>query len=221
MNDPELEEFSAWFAEAVARSGAAVPVTVEQVRERLVHYMDVAKQELAAIGPEESSQSSDFKPTATIIGPHGGDGDICIAFQQGHKRRMMQALSDTCHISLAQAVIVRMASTIANFAQIGEDIGLKMPEDPRNNRQKLEYFNERVFKWMRQQFGSTHLGDLTKKYRHDALVVSAIGPRVPDMGLLTIYKWNDGKLEFKDARGKDGEWIFDGMVNEMIPRWWQ
>jgi hypothetical protein len=60
----------------------------------------------------ESSDYSEFCPTAAVIGPRCEEGNVRVGFKgSADKRAMMLALSETCKALLAQVVILRLAGT--------------------------------------------------------------------------------------------------------------
>lgn len=214
MNLPqELEELQTLIAEAAIKFGVQRVITQEVLQERCQHYLQIAKQELEAIGPENDPDSSAYTPVATVFGQMGQEGNVKIGYHRGEKRNMMYALSDTCKTLLAQAVIVRHVATAANMHQIGKAMGLN-PPDP-HNRQKVKYFEERMWKWIEKNYGRQRLSALPAEFRHDIIFVAGMGPKLEDCGTGCTYQWENGKFVTKDAP--------PGMecIQSMIPRWWQ
>jgi hypothetical protein len=208
-----LDEMQQMMAESLARTGIERVITQEILVQLVDKYLDVAKKELEEIGPEEDPDRSDYVPMATVLDGRGGELNIRCGWPDGKKRAMMFALSETCRTILAQGVIFRNVMTAANMEQIAKAMELNMP-DPRN-RQKVEYFEERMWKWIASNYGKARLAALPPELRWDGIVVAGFGPKLKECGRTSIYRWRDGKVEFEDAPpGYE-------MHIELIPRWWQ
>jgi hypothetical protein len=201
-------------AQHVNENGVKRTITQEILKERCRHYTEVARQELEACGPEDNPDSSDFCPTATIFMADGWEiPTLRVGFKDGQKRAKMYALSQMCKTLLVQAVILRIVATNADVLKLAKAMGLE-PPDPRN-RQKVEYFEERMWKWIEKNYGRERLSALPPELRTDCIMVGGMGPKLQDAGAVTEYRWENGKLVCEKTM-EDGE-----MRVSMIPRWWQ
>jgi hypothetical protein len=194
--------------------GVQRTITQEILKERCLHYAGVARQELEACGPEDTPDSSDFCPTAAVFMADGWEiSSLRVGFRPGQKGAMMRALSQMCKTVLAQAVILRIVATTANMLQIAEAMHLNVP-DP-YDRQKVRYFEERMWPWIEKNFGKQRLSALPPEFRCDTIMVGGMGPKLADEGAMVPYRWEHGKLICEEP-------MTDGEVRmEMIPRWWQ
>lgn len=216
MNEVQeiLSEMQDVVAQMVAKHGVDRIITPEIVRERVTHYLAVGKKELEACGPDnEHPDRSDFAPMATVFTATGSEVNLCVGWPDGRKKAYMMALSEMCKTLLAQGVIFRNVCVAANMEMIAKAMEITLP-DPRD-RQKYDYFEEKMWRWMDKNFKSRRLAALPAEMRADCLVVSAMGPRLPDCGTTAMYEWKNGKLEFTDAPPSLQ------MRMELIPRWWQ
>jgi hypothetical protein len=211
---PELQELQQLIAELTIGHGVERIITQEILEERCLHYFEVAKKELEEIGPEPDPDHTDFQPIATVFGARGEEARrVPCGFTSGQKRRMMYALSKTCETILAQALILRHVGTIADMRQIAKAMHLNEP-DP-YNRQKMKYFEERMWKWIEQNYGRQRLAALPPEFRHDVLFVMGMGPKLKDCGCMAVYRWKDGHFIIDAPR-------IDGEVRMMlVPRWWE
>jgi hypothetical protein len=207
-----------WLQQAIAENtiehGVDRIITPEIFSERLRHYLGVAKLEVEAIGPETDADNSNYKAQATIFGARGEEANVCVAFGTNTKRQKMWALSQTCRITLAQGVIFRDAMTGANMEQIAKAMGLHHP-DP-FDRQKVEYFEAKMWKWIKQNYGKARLAALPPEMRWDGIVVAGFGPKLPEAGLTSRYWWENGRIQFQDVPSEHY-----GIRVSLIPRWWQ
>jgi hypothetical protein len=210
----DLDVISELIAANTILHGVDRVITQEVLKERCRHYTEVAKRELQECGPSSDNDSSGFTPTATVFGANGLEApNVRVGFEDGQKRRMMRALSETCKTMLAQAVILRIVATTANTLTLAKAMELNMP-DP-YDRQKMKYFEERMWKWIEKNYGRQRLSALPPEYRTDVIMVGGMGPKLRDTGTMTEYRWENDKLIC-------GETLEDGEVRmEMIPRWWQ
>lgn len=210
----DLEHFSDMIAALTIAHGVDRIITQDILRERCRHYTEVAKKEVEEAGPQENPDSSGFTPTATVFAANGLEApNVRVGFKDGHKRHMMYALSQTCKTMLAQAVILRIVATTVDTRKVAAAMGREMP-DPRN-RQKWNYFEERMWKWIEQNYGKQRLSALPPELRRDCIVVGGMGPKLQDECILTEYRWENGKLVC-------GEVMEGGEARmEMVPRWWQ
>lgn len=208
----EIDQLSDLIAEMTVKHGVQRVITQEVLEERCRHYLQVAKQELEACGPEESTDSSKFMTTATVFGSRGEEApNVRIPFKGSMgKYHVVHALSETCKTMLAQAVILRMVGTGANSDQLAKAMHLNPPE----TLQQFDYFHERCMKWMEKNLGSRRYADLPAELRRDIIMVCGMGPKLKDAGIVCMYRWENGKLIF-------GEEEQQQMKMEMIPRWWQ
>lgn len=211
---PELQEIQDLVAKLTIQEGVRRVITQDVLKERCQHYMQVAKQELAKIGPEPDPDSSDFVAKATIFNAAGTEGTIPVGWAEGHKREMMYRLSQTCETLLAQAVITRNVATLANMQQVAKAMELNLP-DPRD-RYRYNYFEERMWKWITKNFGKPRLAALPPELRLDVILVAGMGPKLDDFGLTSQYRWESGKLVTEDLPSDGCEMQFT-----LIPRWWQ
>lgn len=214
----ELETMIATMIASCQPVSDKVVVTPEFVEDRVRHYMDVAKEELRAVGQEKSGQESGFMPKATVIMPDGTEANLGIAWNSTQqKREHMWRLSQTCKLFNVSACIIRINGTGANMAKIAKEVlHLNIDFDP-TDRAKRQYLDERLFAWIKKTTGGNHLGDLPPQYRFDWLIVCGLGPRIPEISVGETYEWRDGKLEFTPIfkPGQGGMFIID-----MFPKWW-
>jgi hypothetical protein len=208
-----LDELQQIMAERLVARGVERVITDDILKEIVDEWLEVGKKELEAIGPEDPStpDSSKFVARATILTGTGHEADVSVAWNEGHKKRMMYALSETCKTTLAQGVVFRNVVTIANSSELAKRIGLNHP-DP-TDYQKMRYFEERMWKWIEQNYGKQRLAALPPELRADGLICCGMGPKLHDYGKMLPYQWVNGKLEFGEAQGH--------MMMMLIPRWWQ
>lgn len=218
----DLDAFAERFALFIVEHGRRQELTREHLRQRILHYLEVGKQDLEACGPDQSPYSSGFVSTVTIFGPGGEEANCPVPFRDAaEKRARMRGVSETCKIVLAQAVIFRTVATMANMAQIAAAMHLNAPDPRDNDRQKVDYFEQRMWNWIERNYGEPRLAALPPEFRKDSLVVSAMGPRVPDLGAGVEYEWRAGKLIFDDHGGETTDMEHCSMRLNLIPRWWQ
>jgi hypothetical protein len=211
----ELDELQQLVAEHTIKHGVHRVITDEIFTERIQHYLGVAKKELEAIGPETIPDDSSYKPMATIFGAQGDESEICVAFGRNEKQRKMFALSEICRITLAQGVIFRNVMTGANMQKIMQQMGLDPDLLDHRNHQKMAYYEERMWKWIEKNYGEPRLAALPPEFRWDGIVVAGFGPKLREQGLVSRYRWENGKLQLEDSPPDYGVHI------SLIPRWWQ
>jgi hypothetical protein len=209
----DLEALQELFAEYATRPGARRIITQEVLKERCQHYMEVAKKELEACGPEESNDTSEFCPVVTVFGPRGEEGNIPVGFKgMEEKHARMYAISETCRTTFSQAIILRVVGTTVNMDEIAKAMELNPPR----TFQQLDYLHEKMRKWMKAKYNSTRFAELPPALRHDFIIVSGMGPTLEDCGVICMYRWENGKLIFEAERMEMMQ-----MRNEMVPRWWE
>jgi hypothetical protein len=198
---------------------SAFVITPEFIKLRVRHYLGVAKVELQAAGPDDDTDLSNFNPKGTVVMPDGTEHDLPLG-HKGYedKRRKMYAVSQTCKVIGASALIVRFLATAPDLAKIGAEMHLSVPH-PLMDHAKFEYFQERLNEFVRKKTGgSERFGKLPREYIKDFVIVSAIGPGLEDSGVLAPFDWKDGKLIVDESQvDKDGgQCRFD-----MVPKWWE
>lgn len=191
-------------------------VDAEYIRGRVFHYFDVGKREIEAIGPETNADTSDFCPVGTVISPAGQEASVPLGHNSAaDKRKKMWAVSQACKIMSASALLVRFAGTSVKVEKIAKEIHLHPPHPM--DRVKYQYFEDKLFEWVEKKTGQRRLGGLPREYTQDALIVSAIGPGLTDIGLFGKYEWRDGKLIMGEPDGTGQGWQAEF---SMVPKWW-
>jgi len=210
----DLKVLQQIIAEAVVKGGVERIITQDILKERCSHYMQIAKQELEACGPEESSDESKFCTTLTVFGARGEEAPtVRIGFKgTAEKHAHMYAVSEMCRTILAQAIIIRMVGTTVDTDEIAKVMELNPPR----TSQQADYFHEKMRKWMKRTYNTDRFAGLPLELRNDFIIVSGMGPKVEDCGVICMYRWENGKLIFEPERMEAME-----MRNEMVPRWWQ
>lgn len=193
---------------------------VEHYRERVRHYLEVAKEELEAVGPERSGDSSGYHPHATIVLPDMSEHDIPLGWpNDSYKRMIMFALSRMAGDLNLQAIILRMVVSGLRTDKVMKESGVSFPQGS-ITQQKIDYFTERLMDWVEQKAGERRIGLLSSEYREDFLLVFATGPGLPAIAESMTYEWVGDVLQL--APGPTGG-LTDPehqMIQNVIPPWW-
>lgn len=203
--------------QAIAEQVAAHPegvrlVTEEILRERLQYYAQQSVEEARRIGPESDPDTSDFVAKVAIFGAHGQEArNINCGFTTENKRHRMAVVAEVCRVTLAQGLIFRNNGTVANSSKLAEMMGLNHP-DP-HDRQKMDYFESRMWKWIKSNYGKERLAALPPELRRDCLFIFGMGPHLPELGIMLEYQWKDGIMTTEGGEIRP-------MQNSLIPRWW-
>lgn len=191
-------------------------------RERVRHYLEVAKEELKAIGPERSGDSSGFKPCATIVLPGNFiERDIPLGWpNDDYKRMIMLALSRmACDLRLP-AIILRMVVSGLRTGKVMEECGVSFPQRP-ITRQKINYFTQRLMDWVEKKTGERRIGLLSSEYREDFLLAFVAGPGLPAIAESVTYEWIGNVLHLTPGPTGDLTDADYQMIQNVIPPWWK
>lgn len=211
----DLDTLQTMIAEKLAENPGDIKVVTEQVvRDRIKYEGKRALEELRRIGPENDADETAFSAKVTIFGPRGEVGTVPCGFNQRTKHPMMQAVSEVCKTVFAQALILQTAGTFADVPTLGKHMNLNVP-DPRD-RQKMDYFEEKMWAWIKSNYGEPRIAKLPPHLRYDCIMFFAMGPKVPIIGGAIQYRWENGVLVSSD-KPMDGM----GVQSSLIPRWWQ
>lgn len=176
----------------------------------MLAHMEKAKAELAKAPPTSSIEIQPI-PNVAVHVWETSEWEIKFGFNSDReKRRWGLRISEACKRTHVSCLITRITGTVISSDALKAELGLNTKD------MGAEEYENHLRKWVIQQVGEYRLSKLPRRYTTDAIVISAIGPRLPTLLLSQPYVWKNA-WDFSPLVGQND--ITHGQFN-VIPKWW-